>query len=149
MWRNIRPVTEADRSAEVALHAAISATDPDHAIPGEEYGETGSGSCRWVLDPVDGTRSFICGIPVWSTLIDFTVEGRARMGMMSQPSPANASGPHRMVHGESAPESATLFEAEHRTGRNYLWHRRGDAANAVVAAVGYNFRIARPSKATI
>jgi len=79
------PVTEADRSAEVALRAAISATHPDHAILGEEYGETGSGSCRWVLDPVDGTRPFICGIPVWSTLIGFTVEGRARMGMMSQP----------------------------------------------------------------
>lgn len=67
------PVTEADRSAEVALRAAISATHPDHAILGEEYGETGSGSCRWV-----GTRPFICGIPVWSTLIGFTVEGRAR-----------------------------------------------------------------------
>ena len=79
------PVTEADRSAEVALRAAISAIHPDHAILGEEYGETGSGSCRWVLDPVDGTRPFICGIPVWSTLIGFTVEGRARMGMMSQP----------------------------------------------------------------
>ena len=74
------PVTEADRSAEVALRAAISATHPDHAILGEEYGETGSGSCRWVLDPVDGTRPFICGIPVWSTLIGFTVEGRARNG---------------------------------------------------------------------
>src|SRR5450631_3810662 len=48
------PVTEADRSAEVALRAAISATHPDHAILGEEYGETGSGSCRWV-----GTRPFI------------------------------------------------------------------------------------------
>ena len=79
------PITEADRSAEVALRAAISATHPDHAILGEEYGETGSGSCRWVLDPVDGTRPFISGIPVWSTLIGFTVEGRARMGMMSQP----------------------------------------------------------------
>ena len=71
-------VTEADRSAEVVLRAAISATHPDHAILGEAYGETGSGSCRWVLDPVDGIRPFICGIPVWSTLIGFTVEGVKR-----------------------------------------------------------------------
>ncbi|MFM0287174.1 histidinol-phosphatase [Paraburkholderia megapolitana] len=79
------PVTEADREAEIAIRAEISARYPDHAILGEELGKTGSGPCCWVLDPVDGTRPFICGIPVWGTLIGFTVNGRAEMGMMSQP----------------------------------------------------------------
>jgi len=79
------PVTEADREAEIAIRAAIDAEYPDHAILGEEFGLTGSGSCRWVLDPVDGTRPFICGLPVWGTLIGLTVDGRAEQGMMSQP----------------------------------------------------------------
>jgi histidinol phosphatase-like enzyme (inositol monophosphatase family) len=83
--RTFDPVTEADRVAEEKLRAAIGAAYPDHAILGEEAGETGSGSYRWVLDPVDGTRPFICGLPVWATLIGLEQEGRAVMGMMSQP----------------------------------------------------------------
>ncbi|WP_380931704.1 histidinol-phosphatase [Sphingomonas qilianensis] len=79
------PVTEADRAAEAAIRAEISAHFPDHAILGEELGLTGSGRFRWVLDPVDGTRPFICGLPVWGTLIGLTVDGRAELGMMSQP----------------------------------------------------------------
>ncbi len=79
------PVTEADRQAEMAIRAAIKAEYPDHAILGEELGQTGSGRYRWVLDPVDGTRPFICGLPVWGTLIGLTVDGRAELGMMSQP----------------------------------------------------------------
>ena len=59
------PVTEADREAEIAIRVAIKAEYPDHAILGEELGQTGSGPYRWVLDPVDGTRPFICGLPVW------------------------------------------------------------------------------------
>jgi histidinol phosphatase-like enzyme (inositol monophosphatase family) len=83
--RYFDPVTEADREAEIAIRAVIMAEYPDHAILGEELGQTGSGRYRWVLDPVDGTRPFICGLPVWGTLIGLTVDGRAEMGMMSQP----------------------------------------------------------------
>lgn len=79
------PVTEADRQAEIAIRAAIGQAFPDHAILGEEMGLTGSGPYRWVIDPVDGTRPFICGLPVWGTLIGLTHGGRAVMGMMSQP----------------------------------------------------------------
>ncbi|MGY4617697.1 histidinol phosphatase-like enzyme (inositol monophosphatase family) [Bradyrhizobium sp. USDA 4472] len=79
------PVTEADRQAEIAVRAAITAEYPDHAILGEETGLTGHGPFRWVLDPVDGTRPFICGLPVWGTLIGLTVNGRAELGLMSQP----------------------------------------------------------------
>lgn len=79
------PVTEADREAEIAVRAAINERFPDHAVLGEEMGLTGSGRYRWVLDPVDGTRPFICGLPVWGTLIGLTIDDRAELGMMSQP----------------------------------------------------------------
>ncbi|MCL5500204.1 inositol monophosphatase family protein [Escherichia coli] len=79
------PVTDADREAERAIRALIDARYPDHSIMGEEFGITGSGPLQWVLDPVDGTRPFLCGIPVWGTLIGLTVEGRAHLGMLSQP----------------------------------------------------------------
>lgn len=79
------PVTEADREAERVIRDLIRAHYPEHAIVGEELGQSGSGSVAWVIDPIDGTRPFLCGIPVWGTLIGLTVDGRARMGMMSQP----------------------------------------------------------------
>jgi histidinol phosphatase-like enzyme (inositol monophosphatase family) len=79
------PVTNADRAAELALRALISTEYPAHAISGEEFGDVGDGPVRWVLDPIDGTRPFICGIPVWSTLIGLMIDGRAEMGMLSQP----------------------------------------------------------------
>ncbi|WP_188908066.1 histidinol-phosphatase [Aureimonas endophytica] len=79
------PVTEADREAERAIRALIAATYPEHAILGEEHGAVGEGPLRWVIDPIDGTRAFISGIPVWGTLIGLLVEGRARLGIMSQP----------------------------------------------------------------
>jgi len=79
------PVTEADREAERAIRRAIGERYPDHAILGEEFGRSGEGDLLWVIDPVDGTRPFICGVPVWGTLIGLTVRGRAEIGIMSQP----------------------------------------------------------------
>lgn len=81
----LNPVTIADKEAEQVIRALIEAEFPDHAILGEEFGATGSGPVRWVIDPIDGTKPFICGIPVWGTLVGLTVNGRAHMGMMSQP----------------------------------------------------------------
>lgn len=79
------PVTEADREAERAIRAAIGERYPSHAILGEEFGRSGEGDLLWVIDPVDGTRPFICGVPVWGTLIGLTQKGRAEIGIMSQP----------------------------------------------------------------
>ncbi|PZU83291.1 MAG: histidinol-phosphatase [Shinella sp.] len=79
------PVTEADRAAEKAIRDLIRKKFPEHAILGEEYGAEGDGNVQWVLDPIDGTRPFLCGLPVWGTLIGLSVDGRARIGMMSQP----------------------------------------------------------------
>lgn len=79
------PVTDADRQAELAMRQLIEQTYPEHAILGEEYGgKPGSEHC-WVLDPVDGTKPFICGIPVWGTLIGLTRDGLAVRGLISQP----------------------------------------------------------------
>ncbi|HEY9056691.1 MAG TPA: histidinol-phosphatase [Aurantimonas sp.] len=79
------PVTEADRAAERAVVSAIAARYPDHAVLGEEFGAQGNSEHLWVIDPIDGTRAFISGIPVWGTLIGYSQAGRARMGLMSQP----------------------------------------------------------------
>ena len=79
------PVTEADKSAETAIRAVIAEAFPDHAIIGEEWGSSGSSDYTWIIDPVDGTRAFISGAPVWGTLIGFAHNGVAIAGLMSQP----------------------------------------------------------------
>ena len=80
------PVTEADREAEQAIRALIRAEYPDHGILGEEFGSENPASNHiWVIDPIDGTRSFISGIPLWGTLVGLTEKGDAVAGMMAQP----------------------------------------------------------------
>ncbi|HEX2017798.1 MAG TPA: histidinol-phosphatase [Aurantimonas sp.] len=79
------PVTEADRAAEQAIVAAIRARYAHHAVLGEEFGAAGDGDQLWVIDPIDGTRAFIAGVPVWGTLIGYCESGKARLGVMSQP----------------------------------------------------------------
>jgi len=80
------PVTAADRAAEAAMRTLINRTFPAHGIIGEEFGvERPDAEFVWVLDPIDGTKSFICGLPVWGTLIALTRHGEAIYGMMHQP----------------------------------------------------------------
>ena len=80
------PVTEADRSGEQAMRELIEETYPDHGITGEEFAaKPAKSGFNWVLDPIDGTRSFICGMPTWTTLIGLTLEGKAVLGVVSQP----------------------------------------------------------------
>lgn len=80
------PVTAADREAERALRDAIAHRFPRHGILGEEEGLTpGTAPYRWILDPVDGTRAFICGVPVWTTLIGLERDGVPVGGVISQP----------------------------------------------------------------
>jgi myo-inositol-1(or 4)-monophosphatase len=83
---NFDPVTAADRSAEAAMRAMIRRTFPDHGILGEEYGaERTDSEFVWILDPIDGTKSFIAGMPVWGTLIALTRRNEPVYGMMHQP----------------------------------------------------------------
>ncbi|MGJ8528018.1 histidinol-phosphatase [Maritalea sp.] len=80
------PVTAADREAELAIRAVITQHFPDHSICGEEWDNKETNSpYQWVIDPIDGTRAFISGLPVWGTLIALTFEGKAVAGLMSQP----------------------------------------------------------------
>lgn len=80
------PVTEADRGAEAAMRRLITAHFPEHGIIGEEFGnEREDAELCWVLDPVDGTKSFISGLPMWGTLIGLTHFGHPCYGMMHQP----------------------------------------------------------------
>jgi histidinol phosphatase-like enzyme (inositol monophosphatase family) len=80
------PVTEADRAGEAIMRRMIADQFPLHGILGEEFGtERGEAEYVWVLDPIDGTRAFISGIPVWGTLIGLTRNGAPAYGMMHQP----------------------------------------------------------------
>lgn len=80
------PVTEADRAGERAIRKALKDAFPDHGIIGEEYpDEAPNAEFVWVVDPIDGTRSFISGIPLWGTLIGLTEHGLPRLGLMAQP----------------------------------------------------------------
>lgn len=80
------PVTEADRAAEAAMRRLITSNFPQHGIVGEEFGsERADAEYVWVLDPIDGTKSFIGGFPVWGTLIALLHNGRPAFGMMHQP----------------------------------------------------------------
>jgi myo-inositol-1(or 4)-monophosphatase len=83
---NFDPVTAADRAAEQAMRAMIRANFPGHGIIGEEFGsERTDAEYVWVLDPIDGTKSFISGMPAWGTLIALMREGEPVYGMMHQP----------------------------------------------------------------
>jgi histidinol phosphatase-like enzyme (inositol monophosphatase family) len=79
------PVTQADRGAEAAIRRLIGQHYPDHGVIGEEYGrEREEAEFVWVLDPVDGTRAFIAGLPLWTTLIGLRWQGRPVLGSIGQ-----------------------------------------------------------------
>jgi histidinol phosphatase-like enzyme (inositol monophosphatase family) len=80
------PVTAADREAERAMRAVIGRAFPAHTILGEEEGETvGTAPCRWIIDPLDGTRTFVRGVPLYGTLVGVEVEGEPVVGVVHLP----------------------------------------------------------------
>ena len=80
------PVTAADRAAEAALRALITRRFPDHGIIGEEAAALPARSAfSWVLDPIDGTRAYLCGLPSWGTLIGLTEHSRPILGLIDLP----------------------------------------------------------------
>jgi len=80
------PVTVADRGAEAAMRELIEAAYPDHGIFGEEYGIVrADADFVWVLDPIDGTKSFVSGLPVFGTLIALAEHGKPVLGVIDQP----------------------------------------------------------------
>ncbi|MEM7800712.1 MAG: inositol monophosphatase family protein, partial [Chloroflexota bacterium] len=87
-WKDDQsPVTAADRDAESLIRGRIEAAFPRHAIVGEEHGlkESKSSSHRWIIDPIDGTKSFIRGVPLYGVLIGLEIEGRVEIGIAHFP----------------------------------------------------------------
>ncbi len=80
------PVTVADRKAEELIRQRIETRYPDHAIVGEEYGQTERESdFRWIIDPIDGTKAFVRGVPLYAVLIGLEIEGRCEVGAVYFP----------------------------------------------------------------
>src|SRR5437868_4480014 len=80
------PVTAADKGAEAAIRRLVAERYPEHGIVGEEYGEDRpDAEFVWVIDPIDGTRAFIAGLPVWTTLIGLRFQGKPVLGSIGQP----------------------------------------------------------------
>ncbi len=82
---DLTPVTEADRAAEQVIREVLARRRPQDAVVGEEYGSTGESDRRWILDPIDGTKNFVRGIPVWGTLIALEDRGHLVVGVVSAP----------------------------------------------------------------
>ncbi|HEX5975528.1 MAG TPA: inositol monophosphatase family protein, partial [Rubrobacteraceae bacterium] len=79
------PVTIADREAERLIRARIGARYPGHAVVGEEYGVEGDSSHRWIVDPIDGTKAFVRGVPLYGVLIGLEIVGTCEVGAVYFP----------------------------------------------------------------
>ena len=82
---DLTPVTEADRAVERALRARLEAERPGHGLLGEEFGGQGDGSTRWIIDPIDGTKNYVRGVPVWGTLLALEDGAGLAVGVVSAP----------------------------------------------------------------
>lgn len=148
--REFDPVTEADRAAEAVMRRLIKANFPQHGIVGEEFGnEHEDADYVWVLDPIDGTKSFIGGFPIWGTLIGLLHKGSPVFGMMNQPfiderfSGDNASARYKGPSGERGLEvrrCPSLAEATSYTTSPLLMN---EADRATFARVEKAVRLSR------
>ena len=82
---DLTPVTDADTSVEEGIRRTLSRARPRDAVLGEEQGSTGHSQRRWVVDPIDGTKNYVRGVPVWATLIALMVEDEVVVGCVSAP----------------------------------------------------------------
>ena len=82
---DLTPVTEADRTVEETLRSVLSRARPRDAVIGEEYGKSGNSNRVWVIDPIDGTKNYVRGVPVWATLIALLEGDRPVVGLISAP----------------------------------------------------------------
>jgi histidinol-phosphatase len=140
------PVTIADREAETILRDALGRAFPDHGIVGEEHGESGAGaSHRWYLDPIDGTKSFLRGVPLYGVLVALEIEGRIEVGVAHFPAlgetvtAASGLGTRlngRRVHVRDTPRLADAFVA-FTDAASFARHGRAEAWRRVQAASAY------------
>ncbi len=113
---DLSPVTEADRDVEQALRAQLARHRPDDGVLGEEYGVAGEGSRRWILDPIDGTKNYVRGVPVWATLIALLDGDEVTVGVVSAPALARrwwaAKGSGAYVLDPAGPEPRRLHVSQ-------------------------------------
>ncbi|MDQ3897423.1 MAG: histidinol-phosphatase [Actinomycetota bacterium] len=147
---DLTPVTEADRAVEQALRERIVRARPDHGIVGEEFGtqDPGGAAWRWIVDPIDGTKNYVRGIPVWATCIALQREDEVTVGVVSAPAlgrrwwaargegafaagmPIRVSAVADLAAAQLSYDSVTGFEA-HGLGDRFLdlarrcWRTRG------------------------
>ncbi len=82
---DLTPVTDADQAVEEGIRRTLSRVRSRDAVTGEEQGSTGSSARRWIVDPIDGTKNFVRGVPVWATLIALAVDDEVVLGVVSAP----------------------------------------------------------------
>jgi histidinol-phosphatase len=84
---DMTPVTEADRAVEQLLRDRLAQAHPDDSVAGEEFGGADSGAAgrRWIIDPIDGTKGYVRGMPIWATLLALEIDGEASVGVVSAP----------------------------------------------------------------
>jgi histidinol-phosphatase len=82
---DLTPVSDADQAVEESIRRTLSRTRSRDAITGEETGSTGSSNRRWIIDPIDGTKNYVRGVPVWATLIALAVDDEVVMSVVSAP----------------------------------------------------------------
>src|SRR6266849_8997992 len=82
---DLTPVSDADRAAEESLRNVLRRGRPRDAVLGEELGRSGAGPRCWVIDPIDGTKNYVRGVPVWATLIALMASGEVTVGVVSAP----------------------------------------------------------------
>ncbi|WP_157250638.1 histidinol-phosphatase [Nonomuraea typhae] len=82
---DLTPVSDADRAVEEAIRGTLRRARPRDAVVGEEFGKTGWGARSWIIDPIDGTKNYVRGVPVWATLIALMDHGEVVVGLVSAP----------------------------------------------------------------
>jgi len=82
---DLTPVSDADRAAEEAVRSLVDASGRSEGVVGEEGGGDGGDAVRWIVDPIDGTRNYVRGLPVWATLLALEREGVIDVGLVSAP----------------------------------------------------------------
>jgi histidinol-phosphatase len=82
---DLTPVSDADLAVEARVREVLAVERPGDAVLGEEHGVTGEGPRQWVVDPIDGTKNFVRGVPVWASLIALRIDGRVDVGVVSAP----------------------------------------------------------------
>jgi histidinol-phosphatase len=145
---DLTPVTDADRAVEEALREHLEVERPGDAVLGEEYGSSGDGPRRWIVDPIDGTKNFSRGLPIWATLIALEDNGTLNLGVVSAPALGRrwwaARGEGAFANGERMRVSRIARLEEAAVSADYaaplpgVWHGRalGDFWQHMLVAEG-------------